>query len=138
MYIPLGGRDTRMVNIWLIFLFVSIWHDIEAKLVIWGLLNASFYILEILGGMLIKSDTILNNLSTSFIKLLGLFSAATYIIILIFVNLIGYSMLGSKKILCWDGLKTITIVYYFLFIGVWVMNFYKTYKNNKNNKNNIK
>jgi len=85
MYIPLGGRDTRMVNIWLIFLFVSIWHDIEAKLVIWGLLNASFYILEILGGMLIKSDTILNNLSTSFIKLLGLFSAATYIIILIFV-----------------------------------------------------
>ena len=47
MYIPLGGRHARGFNVWPIFLFVAIWHDIEAKLMIWGVLNATFYILEV-------------------------------------------------------------------------------------------
>lgn len=135
MYVPLGGRSTRMLNIWFIFLFVALWHDIEYKLIVWGLLNASFYVLEVLGSMLINSEFVTSKLSQSFIKLLGIFSSATYIIILICVNLVGYSMLGTdgtslmlQKILSWDGLQTIIAVYYFLFIGVWVMNWYQTFK----------
>ena len=47
MYIPMGGRKFRVLSVWGIFLFVAIWHDIEPKLVAWGLLNAIFYLIEV-------------------------------------------------------------------------------------------
>jgi D-alanyl-lipoteichoic acid acyltransferase DltB (MBOAT superfamily) len=46
IYKPLGGRSYRFLSVWLIFSFVAIWHDIEWKLILWGLLNASFYVVE--------------------------------------------------------------------------------------------
>jgi protein-cysteine N-palmitoyltransferase HHAT len=48
MYVPLGGKTTQIWNVWPIFLFVAIWHDIEPKLLAWGGLNSLFYILEVL------------------------------------------------------------------------------------------
>ena len=32
---------------WIIFGFVAIWHDLEWKLVLWGLLNAGFFVVEV-------------------------------------------------------------------------------------------
>lgn len=29
MYIPLGGSQRKLLNIWVIFTFVAIWHDLE-------------------------------------------------------------------------------------------------------------
>lgn len=31
MYVPLGGARTRLASIWLIFLFVALWHDLEVR-----------------------------------------------------------------------------------------------------------
>lgn len=53
MYVPLGGRSTRVWNVWPVFLFVAIWHDIEWKLVVWGLLNASFYVIEVIDYLIL-------------------------------------------------------------------------------------
>lgn len=47
MYVPLGGKAYRMISAWPIFVFVAVWHDIEPKLLAWGLLNASFYLVEV-------------------------------------------------------------------------------------------
>lgn len=47
MYVPLGGRDRGWLNVWPIFLFVAVWHDIEPKLMLWGALNAGFYVIEV-------------------------------------------------------------------------------------------
>lgn len=33
LYIPLGGNRHRCLVIWPVFLFVAVWHDIEARLV---------------------------------------------------------------------------------------------------------
>ena len=47
MYIPLGGRKMAWLNVWPIFLFVAVWHDIEPKLLLWGALNSIFYVIEV-------------------------------------------------------------------------------------------
>jgi len=46
IYIPTGGNKMPAVSVTLTFLFVAIWHDVEMKLVAWGLLNAAFFVFE--------------------------------------------------------------------------------------------
>ncbi|CAM6106253.1 unnamed protein product [Calypogeia fissa] len=36
LYIPLGGSKWRILNVWLIFTFVALWHDLEWKLLSWA------------------------------------------------------------------------------------------------------
>jgi D-alanyl-lipoteichoic acid acyltransferase DltB (MBOAT superfamily) len=36
MYIPMGGAAWRLLNVWPIFTFVAIWHDLEFKLLGWA------------------------------------------------------------------------------------------------------
>ncbi|CAM9248218.1 unnamed protein product, partial [Ectocarpus fasciculatus] len=47
MYVPMGGRKFRLVSVWFIFVFVAVWHDVEPKLLAWGVLNAVFYLVEV-------------------------------------------------------------------------------------------
>ncbi|THG12210.1 hypothetical protein TEA_017334 [Camellia sinensis var. sinensis] len=51
MYIPLGGSQRKLLNVWVIFTFVPIWHDLEWKLLSWAWLACVFFIPE----MLVKS-----------------------------------------------------------------------------------
>ncbi|TPX36201.1 hypothetical protein SmJEL517_g01496 [Synchytrium microbalum] len=52
VYVPLGGNKTGpigyLVNSWLIFTFVAIWHDRELKLLAWGWLIVLFIMPEVL------------------------------------------------------------------------------------------
>lgn len=48
LYLPLGGRKTQLINIWLIFLFIGLWHDWWWQWVAWAMLNCVFFSLEIL------------------------------------------------------------------------------------------
>jgi D-alanyl-lipoteichoic acid acyltransferase DltB (MBOAT superfamily) len=36
LYIPLGGSKYKAINIWVIFLFVALWHDFTADLLFWA------------------------------------------------------------------------------------------------------
>ena len=46
LYIPLGGSKYYLLNIFPIFTFVAIWHDIELKLLAWGWLISLFILPE--------------------------------------------------------------------------------------------
>lgn len=46
LYIPFGGARRRVLNSFLIFTFVAIWHDIELKLLAWGWLIVLFILPE--------------------------------------------------------------------------------------------
>jgi len=128
MYKPLGGRDSRLASVWPIFLFVAIWHDIEMKLFVWGLLNAVFYVIEILAKKYTKSER-MRSLPSSIFHTICTLSGATYIIVLVGVNLIGYAVgVGGvtvilNKILTWDGLVVLFVCYYFLCLAVAFMGF---------------
>jgi D-alanyl-lipoteichoic acid acyltransferase DltB (MBOAT superfamily) len=47
VYVPLGGKRNYAVNIWPIFTFVAVWHDIQLRLLYWGWLIALFILPEI-------------------------------------------------------------------------------------------
>ncbi|KAI3445500.1 hypothetical protein Pfo_002165 [Paulownia fortunei] len=51
VYIPLGGSRKKLLNVWVIFTFVAVWHDLEWKLLSWAWLTCIFFIPE----MLVKS-----------------------------------------------------------------------------------
>ena len=128
MYKPLGGRDKQLYNVWPIFMFVALWHDLEFKLFLWGLLNGVFYLLEVFGILLSKSE-MMKSLPYSIIRLITVMSGATYIIILIAVNLIGYAigMNGVTtilaKLISWEGFAVLLASYYLLCMAVSFMNF---------------
>jgi D-alanyl-lipoteichoic acid acyltransferase DltB (MBOAT superfamily) len=50
VYIPLGGAKYFMLNMWVVFTFVALWHDIELKLLAWGWLICLFLLPEIIGS----------------------------------------------------------------------------------------
>ncbi|KAG2372532.1 F-box protein [Vigna angularis] len=47
IYIPLGGSKKKLLNVWVIFTFVAIWHDLEWKLLSWAWLTCIFFIPEL-------------------------------------------------------------------------------------------
>ncbi|CAI0434431.1 unnamed protein product [Linum tenue] len=55
IYIPLGGSRTKFLNIWVIFTFVAIWHDLEWKLLSWAWLTCLFFIPEMVAKSAIST-----------------------------------------------------------------------------------
>eukprot|EP00249_Psilotum_nudum_P010949 c22868_g1_i1 orf=188-1798(+) len=47
VYIPLGGAQWRVLNIWAIFSFVALWHDLEWKLLSWAWVTCLLMIPEV-------------------------------------------------------------------------------------------
>lgn len=48
MYVPMGASKTKHLNVWVIFVFVALWHDINYTLLIFGVGNAFTVFLEFL------------------------------------------------------------------------------------------
>lgn len=158
IYKPLGGRSHRYISVWAIFLFVALWHDLEWKLILWGLLNGGFFTAEVAiksfwfgvptgsrtstnnskhNVSQVNSDNALNQYdkNESFsVHVLYALSGSVYILVLITVNLVGYSV-GSgtisllvDKFNSWDGFWTLLTCLYFLSIGVSIMLNLRRYK----------
>lgn len=139
MYIPWGGRSYRWVSVWFIFLFVALWHDVEWKLIVWGLLNGSFYVLEnavkwaYAKAVVDKSSKKL--LIPAFVDhVICSVSGAVYIMVLMVINLVGYALgtgtfhLLQQKVFSQDGLETFAGSIYFLSVGVSIMISLRHYK----------
>ncbi len=47
IFIPLGGSSYKSLNVWIIFTFVALWHDLQLKLLLWGWFICFFMIPEI-------------------------------------------------------------------------------------------
>lgn len=50
LYVPMGGSQYAIYNIWVVFTFVAIWHDINLKLLAWAWLISLFVLPEIIAG----------------------------------------------------------------------------------------
>merc|ERR1712137_1374561 len=48
LYVPLGGSKTQKFSIWLIFIFIGLWHDLWWSWVAWALMNCLFFTVEII------------------------------------------------------------------------------------------
>ncbi len=47
LYVPLGGSAWRWSNVWVCFLFVALWHDLEWRMLAWGLLMPAAFLPEL-------------------------------------------------------------------------------------------
>ena len=47
IYIPLGGTKKKVLNMWVVFSFVALWHDLKLNLLIWGWFICFFLVPEI-------------------------------------------------------------------------------------------
>ncbi|KAG2220029.1 hypothetical protein INT45_012205 [Circinella minor] len=52
IFIPLGGSKYMAYNMWVVFTFVALWHDIELKLLAWGWLICLFLMPELIASSL--------------------------------------------------------------------------------------
>ncbi len=58
MYVPLGGSKYMTYNVWPIFSFVALWHDIKLQLLAWGWLISLFIIPEIVLTKVFCTDAV--------------------------------------------------------------------------------
>lgn len=129
LYRPLGGRAHNALNATIVFLFVSAWHDLEPKLLAWGLLNAAFYAIEVNAKRCYRAVQAQRAIAPAVHHFVTITAGALYIIVLIGVNLVGYSvgidgasaMLG--RFYSADGCRALCCSFYFLCIGVIIMRY---------------
>ncbi|KAG2724068.1 hypothetical protein I3760_01G000600 [Carya illinoinensis] len=93
MYIPLGGSQKKLVNVWVIFTFVAIWHDLEWKLLSWAWLTCLFFVPE----MMLKSAA--TTFQVMSVYLPHLF-ARNYLILVIVLQLASFVFFPTRIILC--------------------------------------
>eukprot|EP00929_Paragymnodinium_shiwhaense_P111906 TRINITY_DN80180_c0_g1_i1.p1 TRINITY_DN80180_c0_g1~~TRINITY_DN80180_c0_g1_i1.p1 ORF type:complete len:611 (+),score=110.02 TRINITY_DN80180_c0_g1_i1:66-1898(+) len=130
IYVPAGGRQRRIFATALVFMFVAIWHDIEAKLLAWGALNGVFIALETtVGGLAGQRLAPLASRMPWVHRQLCALGGTTCIFLLMAVNMIGYSvgigglagLLGGADSLRGEALRAVLGAYVVLFCGVQVM-----------------
>lgn len=98
MYIPLGGASWRLLNVWVIFTFVAIWHDLEIKLLGWAWLMALFVTPEMMVKWIGSQPWCIQNKQGRLFRYVTCAAAACNILLLIAANMVGF-VLGL------DGIK---------------------------------
>ncbi|KAF8391744.1 hypothetical protein HHK36_021978 [Tetracentron sinense] len=127
IYIPLGGSQRKLLNVWVIFTFVAIWHDLEWKLLSWAWLTCLFFIPE----MIVKSAATAfqaKSASGEFIlRELSAFAGAITITCLMVANLVGYVIGPSginwliSRFLQKDGLPILGGMFTTFYVGTKLM-----------------
>ncbi|XP_050223423.1 membrane-bound O-acyltransferase gup1 isoform X2 [Mercurialis annua] len=90
MYIPLGGTQRKLLNVWVIFTFVAIWHDLEWKLLSWAWLTCLFFIPEMLLKSIANRMQAENAFGELLFRELKAIAGAITITCLMVANLVGY------------------------------------------------
>ncbi|KAL3843599.1 hypothetical protein ACJIZ3_001002 [Penstemon smallii] len=90
VYIPLGGSQKKMLNVWVIFTFVAVWHDLEWKLLSWAWLTCIFFIPEMLVKSATKSIEVKGAFREFIFRELSAVAGAVTITCLMVANLIGF------------------------------------------------
>jgi D-alanyl-lipoteichoic acid acyltransferase DltB (MBOAT superfamily) len=97
MYIPLGGKKKKLLNTFIIFSFVALWHDLKFNLLLWAW---TIYI-SLIPEIIIKSyfnreeNQYLNNYM--WFRYLKAWFSSVVILLMITANLIGFGI-GNKEL----------------------------------------
>ncbi|KAL9429768.1 hypothetical protein AB3S75_031569 [Citrus x aurantiifolia] len=127
MYIPLGGSQKKLYNIWAIFTFVAVWHDLEWKLLSWAWLTCLFFIPE----MVVKSAADSFQAESAFggflVRELRAFAGSITITCLMIANLVGYVIGPSgvnwlmSQFLTREGLPVLGGMFLTFYVGTKLM-----------------
>ncbi|BAT93391.1 hypothetical protein VIGAN_07234300 [Vigna angularis var. angularis] len=90
IYIPLGGSKKKLLNVWVIFTFVAIWHDLEWKLLSWAWLTCIFFIPELVFKSAAKAFQAQSSFGVCIFRELSAVAGAITITCLMVANLVGF------------------------------------------------
>ncbi|KAK4402072.1 putative membrane-bound O-acyltransferase C24H6.01c [Sesamum angolense] len=90
VYIPLGGSQKKVLNVWVIFTFVAVWHDLEWKLLSWAWLTCIFFIPEILLKSVANTSQVQGAFREFVFRELSAVAGAITITCLMVANLVGF------------------------------------------------
>ncbi|KAI7831233.1 MBOAT, membrane-bound O-acyltransferase family-domain-containing protein [Gamsiella multidivaricata] len=98
IYIPLGGSRYAIYNIWAVFTFVAVWHDINLKLLAWGWLISFFILPEIIASKVFSKK---KWGSWPYYRHLCAVGAVGNILLMMIANLVGFcvGLEGVKNML---------------------------------------
>ncbi|KAF9286455.1 glycerol transporter [Mortierella alpina] len=100
IYIPLGGTRYAIYNIWVVFTFVAIWHDIQLKLLAWGWLISLFILPEIIASKIFSKKKWGNWRHYRHLCAVG---AVGNILLMMIANLVGFCIgLDGVKLMLYD------------------------------------
>ncbi|XP_078431508.1 MBOAT (membrane bound O-acyl transferase) family protein [Wolffia australiana] len=127
LYIPLGGSQRKLLNVWVIFTFVAIWHDLEWKLLSWAWLTCFFMIPEIAFKSIMNMYRETNPVGEFLLRELHAIAGAITITCLMVTNLAGY-VIGPQNIkwlisrlLMKDGLTVVGFIFVSFYVGTKLM-----------------
>ncbi|KAH1035650.1 hypothetical protein GLYMA_20G116900v4 [Glycine max] len=90
IYIPLGGSKKKLLNVWVVFTFVAIWHDLEWKLLSWAWLTCLFFIPELVLKSAAKAFQAQSSFGECIFRELSAVAGAVTITCLMVANLVGF------------------------------------------------
>ncbi|XP_008456245.1 membrane-bound O-acyltransferase gup1 isoform X1 [Cucumis melo] len=90
MYIPLGGSKRKAFNVWIVFTFVAIWHDLEWKLLWWAWLTCLFFVPEMVMKSAVSTFKAESAITEFVVRELSAIAGAITITCLMVANLVGY------------------------------------------------
>ncbi|KAK9928886.1 hypothetical protein M0R45_026003 [Rubus argutus] len=90
LYIPLGGTQRKLLNVWVVFTFVAIWHDLEWKLLSWAWLTCLFFIPEMIFKSAANAFQAKTALGEFVVRELSAAAGAITITCLMVANLVGF------------------------------------------------
>ena len=95
MYIPLGGKEKKILNTFIIFSFVALWHDLKFNLLLWAWCIYISLIPEIIIKKHFEAKQYLNNYI--WYRYLKSMTCSFTIILMVIANLIGFGI-GNKEL----------------------------------------
>ncbi|RWW79421.1 hypothetical protein BHE74_00012294 [Ensete ventricosum] len=127
MYIPLGGSQRKLLNVWAIFTFVAVWHDLEWKLLSWAWLTCIFFAPEILIKSCSNAIQVRSAFGMCIQRELSAIAGAVTISCLMVANLAGFVMGPSgikwliSRLLHKDGLPILGGTFTTFYVGTKLM-----------------
>jgi len=91
LFVPLGGSKYKIFNIWVVFGFVALWHDLSLNLLAWGWGMCIFIMPEVLVKRYFNQKKFENFRNTYLYFYLSVFAGGFYVILMIIANLVGFS-----------------------------------------------
>jgi D-alanyl-lipoteichoic acid acyltransferase DltB (MBOAT superfamily) len=91
LFVPLGGSRYKVYNIWVVFGFVAIWHDLRLHLLVWGWGMCLFIVPEVLSKAYFSRPCFSEFRKSIGYNWLCAMGGGFYIILMMVANLVGFS-----------------------------------------------
>lgn len=91
LFVPLGGSQYKIYNIWVVFGFVAIWHDLSLNLLAWGWGMCLFIMPEVVVKRIFAGKRFADFRMTLTYNWLCALAGGVYIVLMMIANLVGFS-----------------------------------------------